>query len=82
MAVIGIAVFSATVFATETHAIDIDDGELADIYDNYGFAYCFTRSLMSHGVEKPEDYDHEALGELLESLSPDETDETDIPCRQ
>ena len=80
VAVIGIAVFSATVFATETHAIDIDDGELADIYDNYGFAYCFTRSLMSHGVEKPEDYDHEALGELLESLAPDDTDETDIPA--
>ena len=35
---------------------------------------------MSHGVEKPEDYDLEALGELLESLSPDETDETDIPA--
>ncbi len=73
VALIGVTVLAATILATKTHAIETSDGELADIYDNYGFAYCFTRSLVSHGVAKPDDYDHEVLGELLESLAPDET---------
>ena len=68
---VGLAVLGCTLYAAKTKAIT-PDGELADSYSDYGFVYCFTRSLVSHGVEKPEDYDHDVLGELLESL--DSTD--------
>ena len=73
---VGLAVLGCTLYAAKTKAIT-PDGELADSYSDYGFVYCFTRSLVSHGVEKPEDYDHDVLGELLESLDSTDTAPTD-----
>ncbi|MBQ8509127.1 MAG: LTA synthase family protein [Clostridia bacterium] len=71
----GITVLGASMFATETNAVEYESGELADAYGHYGFAYCFTRSLVSQGVEKPEDYEPERVVELIDSLDsePDTT---------
>lgn len=68
IAVIGLAVSGATLLGSETKAFEGDSTDLADAYSSYGFAYCFTRSLLSQGVDKPEEYDPDAVNELLDSL--------------
>lgn len=47
-------------------------GNLAEAYDNYGFAYCFARSLFDWGVEEPENHSQEAIARLLEAIKADE----------
>lgn len=73
IAVVGLVLWGFTVLATETNAIE-PDGELADAYGDYGFAYCFTRSLLSHGVDKPDDYTQDKLGSLIEKLEDQDAD--------
>lgn len=74
---LGLSVFSINPFAQKINAIDYTVGELADAYDSYGFAYCFTMSLVSQGVKRPEDYSDDKLDELKKALS-DETVPPDL----
>lgn len=48
-----------------------ESGKLADAYHEYGFAYCFTHSLLSHGVERPDDYTPNDADEIIESYVTD-----------
>lgn len=56
---------------------DTGDEELSDTYDKYGFAFCFSSSIFSHGVEKPNDYDKDSIDEIIEVISPDDKDGSD-----
>lgn len=47
-------------------------GNLADAYQDYGFAYCFARSLVDRGVSKPEDFSEDKITVLLRNLRADE----------
>lgn len=38
---------------------------LPEAYKNYGFAYCFSSSAVNRGVDKPEDYSEESIGEIV-----------------
>lgn len=69
IAALGISLFAANMLATEINAVGYESGELADAYDSYGFAYCFTRSLVSQGIERPEGYSDDAVDELRNALS-------------
>ncbi|MCI8388528.1 MAG: LTA synthase family protein [Clostridiales bacterium] len=69
IAVIGLSVYLATMFAAESKALESEsNSELVKAYESYGFAYCFTRSLLSQGVDKPDSYGTDKLGDLLDSL--------------
>lgn len=41
---------------------------LADAYDEYGFAYCFSQSIIDNGIDEPEDYSEEAMKEITDKL--------------
>ena len=73
VSVLAIALFLANLLATGLDAIDYSSGELADAYSNYGFAYCFARSLVSQGIKRPDDYSDDALNALKESLAGNES---------
>jgi len=45
-----------------------DSGKLGEAYKDYGFAYCFSHSLFSRGVEKPENYQPEDVNDILSSI--------------
>lgn len=45
-------------------------GNLIEAYDNFGFAYCFANSLISSGIDLPENYSEETVSALLASLEP------------
>ncbi len=41
---------------------------LANAYNDYGFPYCFTLSLIDTGVDRPPDYGEELVTDILEDL--------------
>ncbi len=75
---VGIVLFGSVFAVSASEADEAPAAELAKSYESYGFAYCFTRSLISQGVERPDDYSPDRLGELVETLedSADSTPDT------
>lgn len=39
---------------------------LADAYRNFGFPYCFANSVLNLGMEEPDNYSEETVGEIVE----------------
>ncbi len=39
---------------------------LADAYRNFGFPYCFVNSVINLGMEEPDNYNEETVGEIVE----------------
>ncbi|PKM66460.1 MAG: arylsulfatase [Firmicutes bacterium HGW-Firmicutes-2] len=56
-------------FASETVAFSGNFGNLADAYEDYGFAYCFSTSVVDRGIKKPEGYDQIRMAEILSKLN-------------
>lgn len=61
----GAAVFVMTVIAYNMSAISSDFGNLVGAYNNYGFVYCFSSSMLDTGINKPADYGAEKTAEIL-----------------
>lgn len=74
---IGLSLFAASTIANADDSTSYESGELSDAYHRYGFAYCFTRSLLSQGVERPNGYTHDRVDELIDSLGSESTSSTD-----
>ena len=74
-AVIAIAVFvaSSTSFLVSAQALAENFGNLADAYKDYGFAYCFSRSLLDRGIDKPDSYCEEEIAGILGAIDADGT---------
>ncbi len=52
-------------------------GNMVNAYDEYGFVYCFSVSVIDSGVEKPEEYSFDDVYEVLaENDAEDDTDFT------
>lgn len=47
---------------------------LPEAYKNYGFAYCFSCSAVNRGVDKPSDYTEEKVLEIVDKISPEESE--------
>ncbi len=41
---------------------------IAEAYEDYGFAYCFANSIIDSGIKKPEDYSEESVKTIVDSL--------------
>ena len=44
---------------------------LYSAYKSYGFTYCFSLSLVDHGIDKPEDYSESGVGEITDIVRED-----------
>ena len=72
-------VLSATLVSTKAEALSSTFGNLADAYEEYGFAYCFSMSLVDRGVKKPYTYSEDTINEVAASIVPDESTEDFYP---
>lgn len=55
-------------------------GNLGDAYKKYGFAYCFSCSILSRGISKPDNYSTEYIQQLKEKIESDNSEnENDEP---
>lgn len=50
---------------------------LATAYDDYGFPYCFSMSVVDKGVDRPSDYGEELMTGILDDL--DDKDDSETP---
>ena len=41
---------------------------ISEAYENYGFVYCFTNSILDTGIGEPEDYSEERVDKIISSL--------------
>lgn len=55
----------ATKLGLATNQLSERFGNIADAFKTYGFAYCFTNSIVNTGIDKPEDYSEEMVLEIL-----------------
>nr|MCR5625088.1 LTA synthase family protein [Lachnospiraceae bacterium] len=51
---------------------------ITEVYEKYGFVFCFADSVIDSGIEKPDEYSNEAIDSLLAGLKNEENN-TDKP---
>lgn len=61
--------------------LDRNFGNLAQAFHDNGLPYCFMNSILNTGVERPDNYSSETMGNLLEKFEEEEGKElvTDFP---
>lgn len=53
---------------------------IGQAYETYGFAYCFSNSLLNTGIDRPKNYEKDTVDKILESDdNKDFSDSTDAP---
>lgn len=65
-------VASSTSFFAKAEELSSGFGNLADAYIDYGFAYCFSRSIIDRGIDEPSSCTEENIARLLEKIHADE----------
>jgi len=48
--------------------LPVSTDNVADAYENCGFVYCFSLSVLDKGIEKPENYSEDTMNSLLASI--------------
>ena len=68
-----IAVSMFTKFGYKHNIISDDFANLGMAYQDYGFAYCFTNSIIDNGIDKPDRYDRSVMTTLKHNINQVET---------
>lgn len=64
-----VLIATLTKVAVETQTVSDNFGNLAYAYNDYGFAYCFSNSIIDVGISKPKNYSEETVKDIVEGLS-------------
>lgn len=67
-------IYTITKVAVETQTVSDNFGNLAYAYNDYGFAYCFSNSIIDVGISKPRDYSKEAIENIVKDLDYDKSE--------
>lgn len=51
----------------KTNVLAKNFGNIGDAFKEYGFAYCFTNSLINTGIDKPSNYSEETIQTIVEA---------------
>ena len=69
----GFLIVTLTKVAVKTQTVSDNFGNLAYAYNDYGFAYCFSNSIIDTGISKPRNYNRETVAEIVRDLQYDKT---------
>lgn len=69
-----VMVVTLTKVAVETQTVSDNFGNLAYAYNDYGFAYCFSNSIIDVGISKPKDYSEELVKDITDGLEYDKSE--------
>ena len=69
-----VLVATLTKVAVETQTVSDNFGNLAYAYNDYGFAYCFSNSIIDVGIGKPKGYSEAVINEIVEDLTYDKSE--------
>lgn len=79
VALIAFAIFFLRNQSNSVQALATNYTNISEAYENYGFVYCFTNSILDTGISEPEDYSEERVQEVLDSLSQNKTEASKKP---
>lgn len=68
-----VLVWTLTKVAVNTQTVSDNFGNLAYAYNDYGFAYCFSNSIIDVGISKPKDYSEAAVKTITDTLEYDKS---------
>ena len=60
--------FTFTKVGVSTGILASNFGNIGNAYNDYGFAYCFSSSLLNSGIDKPSGYSDEKIEEILRKI--------------
>ncbi len=63
-----VTVIFATNYSVRHNIISDDFANLGMAYKDYGFAYCFTNSIIDNGIDKPDEYSEETMNMIRAEL--------------
>ena len=63
-----IIVYTLTIMNVEMSIISDKFTNLGNAYKDYGFAYCFSNSIIDVGIDKPDDYSEENIDTIYEDI--------------
>ncbi|MEG0565841.1 MAG: sulfatase-like hydrolase/transferase [Hungatella sp.] len=66
-------VVGATKISMNLGLVAVRFGNIGQAYQDYGFAYCFSNSLLNTGISKPDSYGSEAVASIEEEMVPENT---------
>lgn len=69
-----VLVITLTKVAVETQTVSDNFGNLAYAYNDYGFAYCFSNSIIDVGISKPKNYSEGRVKDVVKDLEYDKSD--------
>ncbi|MBQ2819575.1 MAG: sulfatase-like hydrolase/transferase [Clostridia bacterium] len=76
--VMGIVTYGTTALCIATNTVATELPNLAQAYEDYGFTYCFSASVVDRGIDKPSEYSADAIEEIMNKL-PNETAPESFP---
>lgn len=68
IAVLGVLFSITTSQSRELQALSGSFANIVEAYDEYGFAYCFSSSLVDRGIDRPDSYSPELIRELTAEI--------------
>jgi len=57
--------------ALRTNSLSNNFGNIADAFQDYGFAYCFTRSILDKGINEPKTYSAKTVDVIMKDIAKD-----------
>lgn len=66
-----------TITSSDTGVLPEQFTNIANAYKDYGFVYCFSRSVIDRGIDEPDDYDKELVDDIVSEI--EENDKDIIP---
>ena len=73
VAVITVLIVFIRSSSSSVQALSTNYTNISEAYENYGFVYCFTNSLLDTGIAKPDNYSKEAVRAVTDSLEEKES---------
>lgn len=68
MAVLVVSIIWIRHSSTSVQALADNYTNISEAYENYGFVYCFTNSLLDTGISKPDRYSEEEMERVRKSI--------------
>ena len=68
VSLIAFAIFFLRYQSNSVQALTTNYSNISEAYENYGFVYCFTNSILDTGIGEPEDYSEERVDKIISSL--------------
>lgn len=66
---VGVSIAVVTSISVQADALETSFPNIAQAYEDYGFAYCFSNSIIDRGIKEPENYSEENMDNILSKIT-------------